>query len=308
MKNWFEYLVLLLVRFVFRFLPWWLMYKFSDGLFYLCRTMGLMQRGSVQKNVERCFPHVSKQEQQQLVEQCYRLLLDSVFEVVKLSLGSRSIADMIASMRIPAALQAYWDQGKSVVLWSGHASNFCVYHLLNFSTASTEVKRFAGYRWMTNPLLDRVVLRMRERFGWVGIRQNRVARVMKEKMSQASGASAYLLIADQIPHKRQAQVNADFFGQSIPFLLGPELLAQKYAMPMFYARVTRVRRGRYEITFEELEAKSGELGERTRCAAAYLEQDIRRAPGEALGMIIKNNVLHSLAACDSAATTAECAR
>ena len=307
MKNRLEYLLMITVRFLFRFLPWWLMYKLADGVLSLCRWLGLLRRGSVQKNVERCFPHVSTKEQQRLVEQCYGFLIDSLFEVVKVSVGSKSIADKMASVQIPKTLQTYWDQGRSVVLWSGHASNFCIYHLLNFSTESTCVKRFAGYRWMTNPLLDKVVLRIRERFGWVGIRQNRVARVIKGQMSQSQGASAFLLIADQIPHQRQAQVEAQFFGQSVPFLLGPELLAQKHDMPMFYARVTRTKRGRYDITFDELEIKSGELGERTRCAAAYLEQDIRRTPGEALGMIIKNNVLHSLVTCDKVVSTAKCA-
>jgi len=91
---------------------------------------------------------------------------------------------------------------------------------------------------------------------------------------------AYGFIADQSPKRKQIKYRGTFMGVEVPIINGPEVIARKLNLPVFYFHTERVKRGVYKSTFVLLEEnpKNAEPNQVTKQYILELEKQIRKHP------------------------------
>lgn len=90
----------------------------------------------------------------------------------------------------------------------------------------------------------------------------------------------FVLIADQTPADVKNAHWLPFLNQDTPFLHGAEKLARKTGYPVFHYNIRRIKRGYYDVWFDEvcLAPSQTQMGEITKVYAQKLEQMILSAP------------------------------
>jgi KDO2-lipid IV(A) lauroyltransferase len=88
------------------------------------------------------------------------------------------------------------------------------------------------------------------------------------------------LIADQSPRLDAQSRWVQFLNQPTVFFHGGEKIARKFSLPVYYMRVRKIARGRWEQTFELIWDGASPTSdyEITGTYARLLEEDIRRVP------------------------------
>ena len=91
---------------------------------------------------------------------------------------------------------------------------------------------------------------------------------------------AYGFLADQNPRWEKIKYWGNFMGVEVPIIVGPETIARKLDLPVFYFQTERVKRGVYQSTFIllEKEPKQAPLYQLTNKYMQELEKQIRKAP------------------------------
>jgi KDO2-lipid IV(A) lauroyltransferase len=88
------------------------------------------------------------------------------------------------------------------------------------------------------------------------------------------------LIADQSPRAGDKPNWVTFFGQQTDFYIGPEKIAVRFKMPVYFVHIRKCARARYSVCFEMIYdgVETVTEGEITQRYAARLEDMIREAP------------------------------
>jgi len=135
---------------------------------------------------------------------------------------------------------------------------------------------FVIYHPLQNKWFDGLVHHMRTRLGNKLYAMN---DTMKGMLRDRDKVTATAFIADQTPPPDRAYWTT-FLHQETPVFFGTEKIAQKLGYPVIYVGIERVRRGHYEMRFEELVANPERTteGELSQLHTRRLESDIRRLP------------------------------
>jgi KDO2-lipid IV(A) lauroyltransferase len=270
-----SYLLTVLLAEIFRFIPFPVLYRLSDGLTWGFYRTGY-RRSVVYGNLRRCFPEKTAAEIDRLAHESYRNLADVTLESIKaLTLPVAEIHRRM-NYRGYEHVNRWLDQGRSVVLVGAHYNNW-------EWAALTVGREFHGravgiYKPLTNLSTDR----------WFNRKRSRAANITLVPMKDTGKAlqqykgqpSVFMLITDQSPSNRKAVHWVDFFGQPTACLPGADLIARQYDYPVVEYVIHRLRRGQYELVFSPVEDEPAarQKGEITRLFMEKLENTIRRAP------------------------------
>ena len=265
------------VLWVISILPMRALYVISDmSYLFLYYIIGYRKK-VVRNNLELCFPKKNKRELRDLEKKSFRHFVDVFMEFVK----SFSITEKELSQRLtltnPEILDKYFDANKSVVFISGHYANwewvpFIVESRLNYHLNVV-------YKKLANKHFDKLVRRTRKKFGVSVFSTNDFyPEILRNIKNNKIGA--YGFIADQSPKWNKVKYWGNFMDIEIPVITGPESIAKKLDLPVFYFKTERVRRGVYECSFVLLEEnpKHAAPFELTDKSTKELEKQIRKAP------------------------------
>lgn len=265
------------VLWVISILPMRALYMISDmSYLFLYYIIGYRKK-VVRYNLELCFPKKNKRELRDLEKKSFRHFTDVFMEFVK----SFSITEKELSQRLtltnPEILDKYFDANKSVVFISGHYANwewvpFIVESRLNYHLNVV-------YKKLANNHFDKLVRRTRKKFGVsVFSTSDFYPEILRNIKNNKIGA--YGFIADQSPKWNKVKYWGNFMDIEIPVITGPESIAKKLDLPVFYFKTERVRRGVYECSFVLLEEnpKHAAPFELTDKSTKELEKQIRKAP------------------------------
>jgi len=232
----------------------------------------------VRKNLQNAYPSKSLAELQKIERDFYRHLADTGVETLKLLTIKEK--DLLKRVSIDSSVvRRYAVQGKPIF---GMTSHFCNWEwLLVACTNQLGVELHAVYQWLRNPFFDKLMLKIRGRFGAVMHEKDEVVRnIMK------MGNYPYLMsmVADQRPFKGENKYWSVFLNQDAAFYNGTELLARRRDILVVYASMRRVKRGYYEVSFIEItdtpvETKPGEITEKF---IELAERDINADPASYL--------------------------
>ncbi len=257
-------------------LPFWLLYKVSDGVFVLIYYIIGYRRKTVRENLAMAFPHLSVKERRQIEIKSYRHLCDMFLEMIKtMNLSQEEMRKRFRFTNIEE-YQKLENKGKSIALMLAHYASYeWAISMNHFS----RVEGFAIYKRIANPYFDKVVRNIRSKFQATLITTKETTPTLLH--NQAIGKQgSYGFASDQSPKASKAHHWTQFLGIHTPVHTGAELLSKKFDMSMIFLRVKKLRRGYYEATLEILTENPREIPDYqiTDEFMRRVELQIREAP------------------------------
>ena len=269
------YFFLRVIVILFRWLPFRLLYLLSDGLALLLQHLFRYRKTVIADNLRRAFPEKTEHEIRDITRKSYRNLTDVLLETLKsFSLSVEEITRRCRPVN-PELLNRYLDQNQPLILAGTHLGNW-EYSGVSLPTA-VHGPTITAFKSVKNKDMEGFLNRARGRSGMKLVQMEEFYRVMRK---HSGGAAVFLLLTDQSPSSRKSAHWVPFLGQSTAHLPGVDVLSRKFGCPVLYYRTERLRRGFYEIVFEEICSDPSIMPEEgiTKAYAQILERDIRKQP------------------------------
>ena len=274
MGSWILYGLVWLVG----LLPLWVLYLFSDLLYFLLYDVARYRRKVVRQNLERSFPEKNLAELVRIERRFYRHFCDIFVETCRMWHMSAKEMRRRCVFLNNEVIQKYFDAGRSVIVVLGHYGNW---ELMASYTLwmPKEIDFYTLYKPLNNSVFDTLMYKIRSRFGAMPIPKNDILRKIVECRREGRLFFA-AFIGDQTPSRRNLNFWMEFLHQDTPVLIGTEKIACKFDLPVVSLRMRRVRRGYYEVDIKDLSASPKDLphGELTRMHTQMLERYIREEP------------------------------
>ena len=275
LTSYIGYFFLRLTVELFRFVPFAVLYVFSDGLAFLLLHLIGYRKKVVLDNLRRAFPDKNESDIRALLSPTYQNLTDTTLETIKIFTLPVAEANRRCPVLNAELVNQYLDRGQSIILAGSHYNNWEI-------TGLTMPPCFHGatvtaYKPLTNKVIDQYLNKGRSRTGMEMVSMDGTFSEMRKRREQAT---VFILIADQSPSSPKSAHWVPFLGQDSASLPGVDVLARKFAFPVLYFNIQRLRRGYYTVHFETIWAEPSEAAEAdiTRSYARHLEAIIRHQP------------------------------
>lgn len=228
-------------------LPMWALYAFAAFLYVLAYYIVRHRHRVIREQLARVFPALSRAQCRAIHKQFLRNFCDVLVEVLKSV--SMSAADLSAHVRIvnlPVAAK-YLDAGQSIMFVTSHLCNW--EWLLQACALQLGYPLDAAYKPLHDPWAERLMLRIRTRFG---ARLIPAKELLADFLRQRADVRAVAMNADQAPVSTDKRYWTRFLGQDTAFYIGAEQIARAVRLPIIYLVMRRVRRGFYEVELQPL--------------------------------------------------------
>jgi KDO2-lipid IV(A) lauroyltransferase len=256
-------------------LPFWFLYLISDLLFFITYYITGYRRKVVQENLRNSFPEKTDEERLVIEKKYFKYLADLIVETIKMTSASEKTILKRVKTTNPEIINAYFDQGKSIIAAVGHYCNWEMAALR--LSLFTKEKVIIVYKPLSNATFDDYFIKMRSRFGASLVAMKNVLRTMVKYKNDVTFTT---LVADQTPVRHEANYFTAFLNQPTAFFSGIEKLAKLTDSVVIFCDVKRIKRGYYAYTVIPLIEKPKETApfEITETYVKYLETMIRREP------------------------------
>ena len=256
-------------------LPLPVLYRISDLLFVLLYYVAGFRKKVVWGNLRNSFPGKSPAALKSIMRRFYRHMCDLLAESIRMFSLSKEEAIRRCPLVNPELLQAHYNAGKSVVLAAGHYNNWEL-AALAFDVQAPHTT-IGIYTPLTDPFFERKVQESRGKYGMVLLPKQQTADFFEQ---QKEALNLYLMGADQSPTYAKKVYWMTFLDQETAVAFGTEKYAKQYDYPVVFGHIRKLRRGYYEMWFEDVETKPLEApyGSITEAHTRILEQDILAAP------------------------------
>ncbi len=268
--------LLILFIFLIGIIPFFLIYPFSDLMYFLLFYVFKYRKRVILGNLSACFPEMNKEKFNKLFKLSYRNLTDILVEGIKGFTMTRGQIKRRHKVLNPEILEPFYKEGKSVIALPTHYGNW-EWGALSPGLFIKDYNIVGFYKVFSNPYVDRFMRKNRSRTGTSLISIYETAKTFEQLKDTPT---AYIMAADQSPSNAKKAYWVDFLGRKTAFLHGPENYARKYNIPLIFVDIQRVKRGYYELTFSLLADNPTELeqGEITKRYAKMLENQIAYKP------------------------------
>ncbi len=257
-------------------LPFKLLYLLSDFIYLILYKLLGYRISTVRKNLNIALPHLSDEERKEIEIKFYHHFCDTMVEMIKtMSISEKEMAKRFTldNIELVKEMEA---KGKSVSLICAH---YASYEWLLVMNKSLSIKGFGIYKKLRNRYFDRMVRKIRGRFGGVLIDSKDAIKCIKE--NQKKGIQGYYgMVSDQSPKLRRVNHYTKFFGAEVPVFTGAEFLAKGFDMNIMFVKGRKIKRGYYAAEFISLkkDPKDYPNFEIMDEFFALLEDQIREAP------------------------------
>lgn len=236
-------------------LPFTMLFLLSDLLSPLLQYVIRYRRKVVRRNLVNAFPEKNIAEIRRIERKFYRHLCDISVETIKVWSMPESVFRERMTVRGVEALNNHFAEGRSVILLGMHLNNW---------EWSSITQRYLKHQYLVvynpvrgNPEFEAYLTNMRERYGALTIPVHKSARTLME-FHQKNRPVCLVLGADQRP----PVINrfwTNFLNQEACFNLGPEKIAQKSNLPVYFAYTRKIGRGRYQMEYIPLILNPSEM-------------------------------------------------
>jgi KDO2-lipid IV(A) lauroyltransferase len=254
-------------------LPFSGLYKLSDLLYHLLKLTGY-RRKVVLQNLRNSFPEKNNKEIEAACEGFYRYLCDLIVEILKTLKMTEREAKEHCVFHKAEWLTKLCEEKKSILIVMGHYGNW-EWAGPSF-TLNTNYQLVVIYRPLSNPYFEKMMSRMRTKFG---TRITPVNNTLRDMVANRAQVTATAFIADQTATPDNAYWT-NFMNQDTAVFTGPEKLAKKFNYPVVFMNVKRTSRGYYEITPELMFSTPKDTidGEISETFTKRLEKEIKVDP------------------------------
>jgi len=256
-------------------LPWRVLYFLSDIFYVVVRIVGY-RNSVILENLRYSFPEKSEKEIRKIRNKFYHHFSDLFAEVIKLQTISKKSFGKHIVFENKEYPDKIFDQGRDILVAMGHYGNW------EWIGAANYVLKHQGgaiYKPLKSKLFDRYMYTLRSNTDGSILPMKTVFRDLL-KMKRDGRKYIIGVIADQTPAKNQIHHYTCFLNQNTPVHMGLEKMAVKFNDVVVYARIEKIKRGYYKVTFIPLfeNAKETKEFEIIDTCMKYLEEDIKRKP------------------------------
>ena len=257
-------------------LPLPVLYLLSDFIYFILYYLVGYRKKTVFQNLEKSLLDKSPQEIDRIARKFYRQLCDYFIEsAYRIHMGENENARRLHYIN-PELLKNYYNQGKSIVLLLSHYGNW------EFPTRISKLSShdiLAIYKPLQNKYFDRLFLQLRGQFGAIGIPMESTLRTLLTYQRNNKLAVLYT-IADQRPQWTSIQHWTTFLNQDTPVIIGPEKIARRFNLPVYFLDLQKIRRGYYSAELKPICENPKDVPEFdiTRKYLAMLERNILERP------------------------------
>ena len=256
-------------------LPMKVLYGVATVGYWLLYYVVRYRKAVVRENLCSAFPEKTEQEIISIEKKFFKYLAAIIVEIVKMATISKAELQKRYIFHNTDKINAYLDQGISVLVCSAHYGNWEWGTLgfgLNFKASSYPI-----YKPLSNKIFDNWFYKIRTRFGNNMISMKQTYRALTDTKDKAT---VFCFGNDQAPQKSESHYWVDFLNQPTAIPLGIEKIAKKTNRPVFYIRVKVVKKGFYEVDCIPLVADPSKTSghEITDLHVRFLEEIIREEP------------------------------
>jgi Kdo2-lipid IVA lauroyltransferase/acyltransferase len=258
-------------------LPMWVLYRFSDLLYPLMYYIVKYRKKVVYENLKMAFPEKSDKEITRIAKKFYRHFCDLFFEVFKMVTISPQNMRKRMKFTDTTQLMEEFKNKKHILTVMAHYTNW--EWGASLSMGSYPYHYVAIYKPLENVYFDKMILKMRSRFGCELIPMRNTARNLAQNIAEGRLSITNFLV-DQSPVQTEIVYCTNFFNLKTPIQLGIEKLAVKTKQPVYFFKYRKVKRGYYEVEPVKLcdDASLLKQYELTDLHAKVLEDLIRENP------------------------------
>lgn len=226
-------------------LPLRMLYILSDLVYPIVKRT--YRRKVVDDNLAKSFPEKTEEERDKIANNFYHILCDYFAEDIKLF--SMSKKEMMKRMTFSGLehIKDGFDNGKDYMFaYLGHFGNWEWIASLQYWMPYAHCSQI--YHPLYNKVSDRIFLKLREQYGGECIPMKKTLRRILE--IKRNGENVVVgFISDQQPKWESIHHFTPFLNRETAVFTGTEVLAKKLGAMVYYAHVTRPRRGYYHCEF-----------------------------------------------------------
>lgn len=259
-------------------LPMWILYRLADVGYLLIYYVLKYRRGIVRQNLVSSFPEKTNSEIVNIEKQFYRWFADYFLESIKLlSISRKQLAKRLTIINADL-IENDFKEGTHVAAILGH---YCNWEWLSAVTIGLPNNRVVAlvYKPIKNKIINHLFYCLRSSQGGVPVAKNDILRALvKYKKQQTMTLFGY--IADQSPRWQNIHLWLPFLHHQTPVFTGSERIMRKMNNAVYYAEMSRPKRGYYTCTFRLITKEPNSLPENdiTRRFFEMLEVSIKAQP------------------------------
>jgi len=228
-------------------LPLSILYGFSNLLGFLAGKVFRYRKKIVMENLRNSFPEKSEKELRSIASGFYRNLSDIIVETIKgITISKQELVKRVKFKNVEL-MDNYCREGKSMLVLNIHQCNW--EWLLISGCIQLNFPIDAVYTPLSNKSIDKLMIRMRSRFGGNPIPVGKALRKMTKK---SKIVKAFALVSDQAPMWSFKKYWITFLNQETAFIPGIVHLPKVTNYPVLFMGMRRLRRGYYEVDIQSI--------------------------------------------------------
>jgi Kdo2-lipid IVA lauroyltransferase/acyltransferase len=258
--------------------PLWLLYPFSDFVYFLVYHVFGYRKKVVFENLTKAFPEKSAKEINAIAKKFYRYhLCDLIIEVSKTRHISRKNLLKRISFKNIEIFDKYRDANKSIIAAIGHCGNW--EWMAMYLSLTIDFDVYAIVKPFSDEKFDSYFdAKLRSRFTTSKLVPFKMA--LRSMIRNKAKLTMNIFATDQSPAKNEIEYWTTFLNHDTAVYLGTEKIAKALDMAVLFFDIQRKSRGYYEIEIIELcdNAKQTAEFEITEKHVKALEYCIRENP------------------------------
>ena len=273
--NYITYLIFRSFIFLFRFIPFRMLYGFADLIFYLVYNIIGYRKQVVFENLRNSFPEKSEMEIERIAKEFYHHFADMLIESMKAFTMTEEAVIKRYKFISTVSADDFYKKGQPVICVAGHYANW---EWAGIAAGKQMLHKPVGfYKPLSNKYIDRYI-RMTRVQGRAKLAS--ITKTSETFKTDWGEPAAFYMVADQSPSSVRLAYWVNFLNQDTAVLHGPEKYARVHNFPVVFTIVTRVKRGYYTVEFKMLETEPNQTktGEITTRFMKILEEVIIKHP------------------------------
>lgn len=272
-----KYRIYLVLFSIIATLPFCILYALSDALYIVLYHIVHYRKQTVHANLTASFPNMTATQIQDIEREFYHHLCDLIFETIKLLRISDNEIDKRVIVENAHIIENAAYDNKAVVLYIGH---YCNWELVTAITRHYKVPKLSCqiYKPLRDAAFDKLMLKMRSRFGSVSIPQKKTLRTLL-KLKNENTSFIVGFISDSRPNSKDTQENTIFLNQTTTFSPGGEFIGNKINATILYLDMEKTARGHYKLIVKPIIPQNLSVScPYTREYFSLLQKTIERQP------------------------------
>jgi KDO2-lipid IV(A) lauroyltransferase len=263
-----------IIAYIVSLLPMTFLYAMASFVFFLAYHIIGYRKAVVIQNISRSFPDMKYGEIRCNVKKFYACFTAYFAEMLKSISAPAEVLDKKIFFENLEVIDKHVNNGRNVIACLGHCGNW---EVLNFMPYKLRHDMYAVYKPLRSGVINKLMIKLRSRFGMKLIPDKSVIRHI---LTQKSSAAVYLFLADQCPRIKDDKYKFNLLNQETYIFSGMEKLARISQSAVIYLHITQLTKGNYKITCIPVcsEAESMNEGEITKKYVDLLTENIKEEP------------------------------